>query len=222
MSIYRLLLGLAPLALSLGVSAEQASGSKDEVEAGSYVEGDPEAGKEKSQACVACHGQDGNSNNPQWPNLAGQHAKYLYHSLMLYKEQERPNQVMWGQAGNLSEQDMKDLAAYYQQKEAAVGAASEEAAELGESIYRAGIPEKNVPACAACHGPAGAGNPGVAYPRLAGQKAEYTANALTAYREGERGDYDEAQVMNDIAENLSDEEIQAVSSYIAGLYADDE
>jgi len=212
MSMRRLLFPLSALLLSVAVHADS----------GGYVEGDPKAGESKAQACVACHGQDGNSNNAQWPNLAAQHAKYLYDSLKLYKNKARPNQVMWGQAGNLSDEDMKDLAAYYATKEAEVGQASEEAAELGESIYRGGIPEKGVPACAACHGPAGAGNPGPAYPRLAGQKAKYTANTLSAYRDGERGDYEQAKVMNGVAENLSDEEIQAVSSYIAGLYADDE
>ena len=212
MSMNRLVSILPALALSFAVSADN----------GGYVEGDAKAGESKSQACAACHGAKGNSSNPEWPNLAGQHPSYIYEQLKLYKSQKRNNSIMWGQAGNLSEQDMKDLAVYYAQQEPAVGEASEEAVELGESIYRGGIREKGVPACAACHGPSGAGNPGVPYPRLAGQKATYTANQLTAYREGKRGDYEQAQVMNDIAENLSDEEIQAVSSYIAGLYADDE
>lgn len=214
MSINRLVLTVSALALSMTASAEDSN----------YVDGDPEAGKSKAQACAACHGPKGRGEgkNPEWPSLAGQHPKYLYEQLKLYKSKERNNQVMWGQAGNLSDQDMKDLSAYFAQQEPAVAGASEGGRDEGEAIYRGGIPEKGVPACAACHGPSGTGNPGVPYPRLGGQKATYTAQQLTAYREGERGDYEAAQVMNDIAANLSDEEIQAVSSYIAGLYVEHE
>lgn len=207
MSTSRLLAILALMAVSFAAHGQ------------GYVDGgDAEAGKGKASTCVACHGANGNSNNPEWPNLAGQHAKYLLNQLQYFKAKERPNPVMWGQAANLSEQDMKDLAAYYEGLEPEVNAANEEVADLGESIFRGGLPAKGVPACAACHGPAGTGNPGVPYPRLAGQKATYTANALTAYRSGERSGYGQASVMNDIASKLSDEEIQAVSSFVSGLY----
>ncbi len=186
-----------------------------------YVDGDAEAGAGKASACMACHGANGNSSNPQWPNLAGQHPRYLFEQLQFYKSGERENAVMMGQAANLSEQDMKDLAVHFAGQAPAIGEANEELAELGEQIYRGGLPEKNVPACAACHGPTAQGNPGAGYPRLSGQNAVYTANSLQAYRSGDRGAYPGGAIMNDIAENLSDEEIQAGSSFVSGLYVED-
>lgn len=186
-----------------------------------YVEGDAEAGAAKAGACMACHGANGNSSNPQWPNLAGQHAKYLVEQLRLFKAGERENPIMMSQAANLSEQDMKDLAVHFAGQAMQIGAANEELAELGARIYRGGIPDKNVPACAACHGPAGQGNPGAGYPRLSGQNVVYTANTLKAYRSGARGDYPGGAVMQNVAENLSDEEIQAVASFVSGLYVED-
>lgn len=187
-----------------------------------FVDGDAAAGKAKASACIACHGANGNSANPQWPNLAGQHAKYLYEQLKHFKSGARNNAIMMGQVANLSDQDMKDIAVYFAGLEMEVGQASEEVAQRGEEIFRGGIPAKGVPACAACHGPGGAGNPGVSYPRLGGQKAQYTAATLQAYREGNRGDYPAAAIMNAIAENMSDEEIQAVSSFVSGLYIPEE
>jgi cytochrome c553 len=186
-----------------------------------YVEGDAEAGANKAAACMACHGADGNSGNPQWPNIAGQHASYVFEQLQLFKSGERQNPIMMSQAANLSEQDMKDLAVYFAGQTMQIGAASEELAELGEQIYRGGIPSKNVPACAACHGPAGQGNPGAGYPRLSGQNAVYTANTLIAYRNGDRGEYPGGAVMQNVAANMSDEEIQAVASFVSGLYVED-
>ncbi|PWG65883.1 c-type cytochrome [Spiribacter halobius] len=189
--------------------------------AAQMVDGDPEAGQSKAQACAACHGANGNSGNPEWPNLAGQHADYIFQQLQHYKSGERQNSIMQGQAANLSEEDMADLAAYYATLEMEVGETSEELAELGRSIYLGGIGEKGVPACAACHGPAGQGIPGTGYPRLGGQKAVYTSQQLQAYRSGDRAGYGQASVMTSIAANLSDEEIEAVSSYVYGLYPAD-
>jgi len=189
--------------------------------AAQMVDGDPQAGESKAQSCAACHGANGNSNNPQWPNLAGQHADYLYSQLTFYKSGARQNAIMQGQAAGLSEQDMADLAAYYATLEMEVGETNEELADLGRSIYLGGSGEKGVPACAACHGPAGQGIPGTGYPRLGGQKAVYTSQQLQAYRSGERAGYGQASVMTSIAANLSDEEIEAVSSYVYGLYPAD-
>lgn len=189
--------------------------------AAQMVDGDPEAGQSKAQACAACHGANGNSANPQWPNLAGQHADYLYEQLQYFKSGARQNAIMNGQAAGLSEQDMADIAAYYASLEMEVGETSEDLAELGRSIYLGGIGEKGVPACAACHGPAGQGIPGTGYPRLGGQKAVYVSQQLQAYRSGNRSGYGQASVMNSIAANLSDEEIEAVSSYVYGLYPAD-
>lgn len=186
-----------------------------------YVDGDPEAGESKAQSCAACHGAAGNSGNGEWPNLAGQHAKYLYDQLRHYKSGERENAIMAGQVGNLSDEDMRDLSAYYAGLEMEVGGANEDVVALGEKIYRGGLPAKDVPACAACHGPVGLGDPGANYPRLGGQKAQYTATTLQDYRSGARSGYEGADIMNAIAKNLSDEEIQAVSSFMSGLYADD-
>ncbi len=185
-----------------------------------YVDGDAEAGSAKAGQCAACHGGSGNSTNDEWPNIAGQHALYLYEQLRLYKDAERDNQVMVQQAADLSEQDMKDLAVHFAAQEMEIGGTNEELAELGEKIYRGGLPEKDVPACAACHGPIGQGNPGAGYPRLSGQNAQYTSNTLQAYRSGDRSGYEGSEIMNSIAEGLSDEEIRAVSSFVSGLYVD--
>ncbi|WP_440996844.1 c-type cytochrome [Arhodomonas sp. SL1] len=182
------------------------------------AEGDPQAGESKSQPCVACHGADGNSGNPEWPNLAGQHEEYLYEQLRHFKDGTRENALMAGQVANLSDQDMQDLAAYYAGGQMEVGETSEEAVELGEQLWRGGIPERDVPSCAGCHGPAGDGMKGAGYPKISGQKATYLAMQLRAYRDGERSGYQNAQIMNGIAAELTDEEIEAVASFAYGLY----
>jgi len=182
------------------------------------IDGDAKAGKSKASACMACHGAKGNSSNGQFPNLAGQHPSYLYLQLKHFKSHDRKNPIMWGQVANLSDQDMKDLAVYFSTLQMEVGAADKSVVDKGEHIYRGGIPAKGVPACAACHSAAGYGNPGVPYPRLAGQKAQYVATQLQNYRADKRGDYPAAQIMNGVAKNLSDDEIQAVASFVSGLY----
>lgn len=182
------------------------------------IDGDAKAGKQKASACMACHGADGNSSNGQFPNLAGQHQSYLYLQLKHFKSHERKNPIMWGQVAKLSDQDMKDLAVYFSGLQMEVGTADKSLVDKGEHIFRGGIPAKNVPACAACHSAVGYGNPGVPYPRLAGQKAQYVATQLQNYRDDKRGDYPAAQIMNAVAKSLSDDEIQAVSSFVSGLY----
>ncbi len=179
--------------------------------------GDVSRGQELSSTCVACHGADGNSTNPEWPKLAGQGERYLFEQLVAYKEGTRQNALMAGQVADLDEQDMRDLAAFYAAQTPEIGAAHEDLAELGESIYRGGIPDKNVAACIACHGPAGEGIASAGFPRLAGQHATYTALELQKYRDGER-DNDPNRMMRDVARNMSDEEIEAVASYLEGLY----
>lgn len=183
----------------------------------SLAPGDPEAGKAISQTCVACHGADGNSANPQWPKIAGQHARYLHESLMAYKSGERQNALMAGQAAMLSEQDMQNLAAYYASESMTPGVASEDAVAIAEQLYRAGDAERGIPACLACHGPKGKGNPANAWPSIAGQHAEYTAIALKAYRNGERNASSNGQMMTAVAQELTDAEIEALASYVAGL-----
>lgn len=184
----------------------------------SAAEGDAAAGKQKSTACAACHGPTGNASNGEWPNLAGQHEDYLYQQLKAYKSGERQNAIMAGQVANLSDQDMADLAAYFAGQTMEIGAANEEVLELGRNIYRAGDSTKGLPACAACHGPAGWGNAPADYPRIGGQNAPYIVLQLQAYASGERPGGPGA-MMNDIAAKLTEEEMRAVASYASGLYS---
>lgn len=171
--------------------------------------------------CAACHGVDGNSAIPVNPSLAGQHPEYTYKQLVNFKAQggkpaERVNPVMGGMVANLSEDDMKNLAAYFAAQKAKPRAARDEKlVRQGEAIYRGGIAAKGVPACAACHAPNGAGMP-AQFPRIAGQHADYTAMQLKAFRAGQRAN-DPAQMMRGAAAKMSDQEIAAVAEYIAGL-----
>lgn len=181
------------------------------------VEGSFEAGKAKSNTCAACHGADGNSQNPEWPSLAGQHSKYLYQQLVAYKEGSRQNVLMTAQALGLSDQDMRDLAVFYEAQTPALHTvADEERVSLGEEIFRGGEPESGVTACIACHGPAGLGNPAAAYPAIRAQHAVYTAAQLRAYAAGERRS-DMNQMMRNVASGLTEEEILALASYVQGL-----
>lgn len=174
-----------------------------------------------TQVCVACHGADGNSAQPVNPNLAGQHFDYTLKQLMNFKPQDgkpaaRPNPVMAGMVANLSVDDMRNLAAFFEtQKPRPRSAREPELVKLGQAIYRGGITSRGVAACTACHGPSGAGVP-AQFPRLAGQYAEYTAAQLKAFRTGERAN-DPNRMMRGVAEKLSDREIAAVAEYISGL-----
>ena len=178
--------------------------------------GDAAAGKTKAAVCAACHAADGNSINPEWPKLAGQHEAYIIKQLQNYKNKERENVLMSPQAAILSDQDMLDLAAYFSSQEAKPGAADMTKVELGEKIYRGGNIATGVAACAACHGPAGAGNPAAKFPSLQGQHATYTKLQLNMFRNGSRAN-DAGKMMRNIASKMSDVEIEAVSEYIAGL-----
>jgi cytochrome c553 len=173
------------------------------------------------QVCVACHAADGNSVAPANPKLAGQHARYLYKQLANFKPQggkkaARENALMAGMVANLSDPDMRALAAYYASQKLKPAAASDkELAALGQKIWRGGIAEKNVAACAGCHGPDGAGIPGQ-FPRLAGQFGEYVDAQLKLFRAGGRAN-DPNGMMRGVAARMSDEEISAVAEYAAGL-----
>jgi cytochrome c553 len=186
------------------------------------AKGDASAGQAKSAVCAACHGTDGNSVVPNWPKLAGQHEPYLARHIALIKSGARPVPEMAGIVPGLSDQDIDDLAAYFASQEKSGGVADENLVALGERIFRAGNAASGVPACMSCHGPAGEGNPLSGYPALAGQHAVYTAKMLTQFRAGENWGEDDSssQVMNGAAAELTDEEIQAVASYIEGLYLD--
>lgn len=191
------------------------------------VPGDPAAGQAKAAVCGACHGMDGNSVDPQYPKLAGQHEQYIAQQLALFKGNQRVNAIMLGFSVGLSPQDMRDLGAWYASQKANAGVASEEKIpgleetfkQRGQRLYRGGDATRGVPACMACHGPAGAGNPGSAYPALAGQHTNYTKAKLLAFRGGELWGQDaNGAVMAAIARNLDDNDIEALSSYIEGLY----
>jgi cytochrome c553 len=172
-----------------------------------------------SQVCSACHNADGNSTMSANPRLAQQHADYLYKQLVDYAPQgqakpTRENPVMNGFAAQLSDADKRNVAAWFASQEAKPGfAKNKDTLELGQRIWRAGIPEKSVPACAGCHGPAGSGIP-VLYPRIAGQHAEYTEATLKAFREGGRRNN---LPMQQIAARLTDAEMRAVADFTQGL-----
>lgn len=175
--------------------------------------GDAEAGKALSATCAGCHGADGNSPTGSWPKLAGQHASYTQAQLKAFKSQERNNALMYGFAAALSEQQMRDLAAYFETQAIAPGTADPALVEAGEAIYKYGLADRGVAACAACHGPEGKGVASAAFPSLAGQWAEYTENQLQTYRDGSRVH----PMMNGVALNMRDQDIKAVASYIQGL-----
>jgi cytochrome c553 len=184
----------------------------------SLAQGNAAAGKEKSATCAGCHGPNGNSVNPEWPKLAGQHPKYLEKQLNDFKAgSDRSNAMMAPMVAPLSEQDMADLAAYYAEQNAQIGAADEALVALGQRIYRGGNIKTGVAACSGCHGPAGAGNPAANFPALSGQHAKYVENQLYAFKKGERSN-DVNKMMRSTAAKMSDEEIKAVSSYIQGLH----
>jgi cytochrome c553 len=178
--------------------------------------GDATRGKGLSASCAACHGADGNSVNPEWPKLAGQGETYLYKQLVDYKEGRRQNVLMAGQVANLSNQDMRDLAAYFSSQTMSAGTADAALVELGEQIYRGGNAATGVAACIACHGPNGQGNPAAMFPKVAGQHARYNADQLRYFRDESRAN-DNGRMMRNIARRMTDQEIEAVSQYMAGL-----
>lgn len=164
--------------------------------------------------CVACHGPEGNSVIPVNPKLAQQHPDYLVKQLTEFKAGKRENAVMLGMAAAVSEDDMKNIAAWLTTKKAAPGEIKDkELAALGEKIYRGGIADRQIPACAGCHSPNGAGIPSQ-YPRLSGQHADYAVAQLTSFRDGVRKN---SIQMAQIAAKLNDREIKAVAEYVSGL-----
>lgn len=197
------------------------------------VPGNAEAGATKAGVCAACHGVDGNSADPQYPKLAGQHERYIARHLALFQSGERDNAIMLGFAAALTAQDMRDIGAYYATQKSGAGIADDTVIaqgpnqglkfyEVGQKLYRSGDPQRGVPACMACHGPSGAGNPGPAYPHVGGQQAWYSKRRLEEYRTGvtnlpaaEKAHFD---IMAAVAKPLTDEEIQALASYMQGLH----
>lgn len=186
------------------IAAEAAAPAKPDLAKGQAV----------AQVCAACHTADGSRGSPANPILQGQIPEYIAKQLHEFKSGARKNAVMNGMAATLSEDDIRNVAAFYGSKSAKPGFAKQkDLVALGEKIYRGGILEKSVPACAGCHGPAGSGIP-AQYPRLSGQHSDYTEAQLTAFRSGARAN---GPMMMTIAARMSDKEIKAVADYIAGL-----
>ncbi len=201
--------------------------------------GDAEAGAAKAAACAACHGADGNSDNPMYPRIAGQSERYMARQLALFASGERHGglaAVMAPFAQMLSPQDMRDVGAFYATQKGGAGVADDALItegryegmkfyEVGQMLYHGGDPERGIPACLACHGPAGTGNPGPAYPHVGGQHAEYTARRLQEYQAGVTSEKDPAlfNIMAEVASGLTEQEIGALASYLQGLHdrADD-
>ena len=177
---------------------------------------DIEAGKAKSAVCAACHGADGNSSNAAWPSLAGQHASYTYKQLKDFKAGRRNNASMTGMVALLNDDDMKNLAAFYESQQPKAVAFDGEMIEKGESIYRGGITETHVAACMGCHAPSGTGNGPAGWPSLKGQHPEYVVTQLQTFKQGLRAN-DTGKMMRNIVVRMSDSEMQAVAAYIAGI-----
>ncbi len=185
----------------------------------SIMLGDAKAGEAKSAVCGACHGVDGNSADATYPKIAGQNESYMVRQLIQFKSGKRMNPIMMPFASTLSEQDMHDLGAFFASKRATPGQSDDAYVKRGQELFRAGDSKLGVPACLACHGPAGRGMAGAAYPQLAGQWADYTSAKINEWRSGTTwGDDEHARIMPDIAKRLSDQDIAALSSYVQGLH----
>jgi len=208
------------IALSFALCGVLLSSAANTAEsAAAPASGSAEAGQAKATSCVACHGVGGNSINPVWPVLAGQHQEYIVKQLKAFKNDERTDPLMTPMAKALSDEDMADLGAYFA-AQASTGNLEAEPSKVseGQRLYRSGEPITGVAACAACHGPAGVGNPTAKYPSIRGQHSAYVAAQLKAYRSGTRKtDQPQNQMMRNIAAKLSDVQIEAVASYVQGL-----
>ena len=188
------------------------------VTSGVAFAGDAEAGKTKSAACGGCHGVDGNSPAPAFPKIAGQNEAYIVKQIKDFKANDtRKNDIMFGMVAAVSDEDAADIGAYYQSQSVSQAAIFDEAkAAAGRELYKGGNLQTGVPACQACHGPAGNGTAGIGYPQLGGQYVEYTLAQLKAFKEGTRSN-DDKKLMRSIVEKLSEEDMVAVSNYIASL-----
>ena len=190
--------------------------------------GDAASGRGKTEVCVACHGVEGNIAATAFPKLAGQNEKYLLKQLKEIQSGVRPVPTMAGQLDNMDDGDLADIAAYYASQTASGGQTDPAKLALGQTVYRAGISEIGVAACTGCHGPRGNGNAPAGFPTLAGQHAEYLASQLRRFRAGAeytlednpeaRTNDGDGRMMRDVAARLSDREINAVASYLAGLH----
>jgi len=208
----------APLLSCLLLVTASASFAAEEAKPAAAAPAKPDLAKGQATAtnvCAACHTSNGSRGSPANPIIQGQHPEYLAKQLAEFKAGKRTNPIMQGMAAALSDADMKNVAAFYASKQPKPGfAKNKDQVSLGEKIYRGGIADRMVPACAGCHGPSGAGIP-AQYPRLSGQHADYTTAQLTAFRSGARAN---SPQMIGVAAKMNDKEIKAVSDYIAGLH----
>ena len=209
-----------------------------EIDLSKTIWGDAKAGQTKASACAACHGADGNPTDPQYPRIAGQGERYTAHQIALIATGQRGGTAvaMVPFVQNLTAQDMRDIGAYYATQKGGAGLADDSVIadgtykgmkfyEVGQQLYRNGDAARGIPACMACHGPSGAGNPGPAYPHLGGQHQDYAARRLQEYRTGTSTEKSPAlfNIMAQVANKLTDQEIQALGTYLQGLHdrADD-
>jgi cytochrome c553 len=210
--------GLALLATTLCYAADTTSDDP-------FATGKVQDGANKTAVCTGCHGPNGNSVNPEWPRLAGQSAVYIAEQLKLFKAQVRNNPVMQPMAAGLSDQDVNDVAVYYEAQTLAGLEADPSYWKAGEALYKRGDPSRNIPACAACHGPGGRGNLAAGYPALRAQQSVYVVKQLNDYASGAR--YSGAKnpanpsrngaMMLTISKRLTSEDIRNVASYVQGL-----
>lgn len=208
----------APASSADAAKAAQAEFAK--LEAVKTEPGNATTGQTKAAACGACHGVTGNSTDAQYPKLAGQNPEYIVTQLMRFKSGVRQNAIMNGMAATLAPQDMQDIAAYFSKQTRTPGVADAKLAVDGKKLYDEGDAAKGVPACMACHGPDGAGNPGWRVPNIGGQHAQYVAAQLKAWHDGTVWGSDaHATIMPTIAAHLTEADITAVSSYVEGLHA---
>lgn len=182
--------------------------------------GNPQAGQEKSVACQGCHGADGNSYSPEWPNLASQQASYIEKQVSNFQDGKRQDPTMSAMVIGLSKEDIADIAAYFASQKVQASASTDPDASkdiaLGKKIYKGGNTYNGVPACAGCHGPNGVGNGPATFPGIAGQKIGYLVKTLNDFKSGSRAN-DPNEIMRNIAAKLSDLEIKAVASYVSSL-----
>ena len=204
--------------LTLAVCIYTLGNTTAAIAASAELTGNAVAGKTKSVVCAACHGADGNSVNPLWPKLAGQHASVIVQQLQNFQAGDRKEPTMSPMAAPLSEQDMANLGTYFESQMTTIGSASRDWVELGQKIYRGGNKETGVPACMGCHGPRGHGNPASKYPAVSGQHAAYTLKQLKDYQSGNRKPAGNAVIMRDIALKMHEDEMKAVTDYMQGLY----
>jgi cbb3-type cytochrome c oxidase subunit III len=232
---FRLVMAVSALLVSAGLQAQEAANkpaeapapaaaapaeTHAETTAAATKPGDATAGAAKAGVCAACHGIDGNPASSQYPKLAGQHENYIVRQIGLFKAHKRDSAIMMGFAMPLGDQDMHDIGAYFASKTSLPGVADTKLVARGEALYRGGDAKTGTPACMACHGPDGRGNPGAGYPQLAGQFADYITLRLKDWHDGKAwGDDDKAKVMPAVVKGLSEADITAVASYIEGLHA---